>query len=71
MRQLNCQMVAACAGQVTHIDEKGYVYCLPHGTQRRASYVRCRALRPWELKLLQLGKPVPSYRPIRKGEVVS
>jgi hypothetical protein len=50
-------------GGVTHIDEKGYAYCTAHGAVRRQSGIRCRKMRGWEVRLLQAGKPLPSYEP--------
>lgn len=63
----------ACVGwcgwknTVTHIGEKGYVYCAECAILRRQSQAeRVRKMRAWELKLLAAGKPLPSYEPIRK-----
>jgi hypothetical protein len=61
-----CEMSHDCAQPVTHIGEKGYIYCAGHAADRR--YERTRALRPWELDLIRAGQPVPSYRPITKRE---
>lgn len=60
---LHCDMRADCPRPVTHIDSKGWVYCTPCGNDRKYS-VRTRKLRPWELRLLENGRPVPSYEPI-------
>ena len=57
---LQCDMVKGCSELVTHIDEKGYVYCQAHGQQRKV-YQRCRALTPKELKRLDAGKQVEKY----------
>lgn len=59
-RPLRCDMDYECIGQVTHIDEKGFAYCEPHGIERKA-YRRCRKLKPAELKLLLSGLPIPRY----------
>jgi hypothetical protein len=57
---LQCDMSRDCACTVTHIDEKGFVYCRDHGVTRK-NYCRCRKLRPAELRALQSGKPIPRY----------
>lgn len=55
------------ANTVTHIGAKGYIYCKPCALVRRESgYERTRAMRPWELKLIALGLPLPSYALSRK-----
>jgi hypothetical protein len=58
--KLKCDMEKDCAEDVTHIDEKGYVYCHEHGVQRK-SWRRCRQLTPKELRQLQAGTPLASY----------
>jgi hypothetical protein len=60
MSELKCEMSHECQCPVTHIDDKGYIYCKQHGNERK-SYRRCRQLRIWELKLLKAGQTVPSY----------
>lgn len=50
----------ACMHPVTHIDEKGYVYCTSHGEQRQA-HRRCRKLRAHELQTLRSGQPIERY----------
>lgn len=59
-----------CDEPVTHIGEKGYIYCLTHAA-RRCGYERTRKMRPWELSLIREGKPVPSYRPITKARATA
>lgn len=59
-RKLTCDMERDCKQAVTHIDEKGFVYCHSHGVQRK-TYCRCRMLQPKELKQLQAGVPLASY----------
>lgn len=56
---LFCDM-GDCNRMVTHIDEKGYVYCTDHGIERR-SWKRCRKLRPHELRRLRRGEPLTHY----------
>jgi hypothetical protein len=55
-----------CTNPVTHIGEKGFVYCAEHAPCRKG-WERCRKMRVWELKLLAEGKPLPSYQPIRRS----
>lgn len=57
---ITCDMVRDCAAPVTHIDDKGYVYCTPHGEQRQ-SFRPCRKLRPHELRQLERGEPIKEY----------
>ena len=66
-KRLQCEMEHGCQSPVTHVGEKGFIYCESHGADRRKSGIeRCRRLRAWELKLLRDGKALPSYKPIRK-----
>lgn len=58
---LTCDMERDCAAPVTHIDEKGFVYCAKHGPERRHSGRRCRRLTPAELKQLRAGQPLATY----------
>jgi len=60
-RVLKCDMSKTCEEPVTHIDEKGFVYCTKHGVQRRGSGHRCRKLRPNELGQLKRGEPLAQY----------
>lgn len=55
-KQLTCEMSKDCAQSVTHVDEKGFVYCTGHGIARRASGPRCRKLRPTEKRMLEAGQ---------------
>lgn len=66
-----CEMTNDCEAPVTHLDEKGFIYCKEHGHDRRESGIYCRALRPWELRLIKDGKVIPSYRPISKREALA
>ncbi|GGG86892.1 hypothetical protein [Edaphobacter dinghuensis] len=67
MKSLSCEMRDDCLNAVTHIGNKGYIYCSVHALERRQSgYERTRRLRVWELKLLRNGDAVPSYTPIKK-----
>lgn len=49
-----------CDATVTHIDEKGFVYCRECGNDRKATY-RCRKLTPGELRQLRARKPLAAY----------
>ncbi len=57
MTKLKCDMLVACKAPVTHVDNKGYVYCAGHGEQRRAA-CPCRALRPNEITKLTNGQTI-------------
>ena len=63
-----CDMTNECTNAVTHIGEKGYVYCAEHAPERRG-YERTRRMRVWERKLIEAGEPLPSYRPVAKPKV--
>lgn len=57
---MQCDQNDDCSADVTHIDDKGYVYCTEHGLDRRA--VRpCRKLRDWEVKRLEAGLTLVRY----------
>lgn len=57
---LTCDMVKDCTEPVTHIGEKGWVYCASHAPWRQG-YERTRKLRAWELKELQAGNTLASF----------
>ncbi len=52
---LKCDMRKECSSEVTHIDEKGYVYCSSHGAMRQC---RCRKLTPSEIMKLRAGEQI-------------
>lgn len=57
-----CDMGRGCAGKVTHIGDKGYVYCADHAQQRRsAGYERTRSMAVWERRAVSRGEPLLSY----------
>lgn len=60
MCQVKCAMLENCNAEVTHIDKKGFVYCLEHG-QRRKAYVSTRKLKASEIKLLKENKQIKEY----------
>lgn len=45
------------------ISDRGYIYCRAHGALAKSGGAKARKLRPWEVKLVEAGKQVPSYRP--------
>lgn len=60
MANPTCDMDRTCTAPVTHIDNKGYVYCATHGVERRD--VRpCRKMRPFEVKRIMRGEPLARY----------
>lgn len=62
-----CDMRKDCTARVTHIGNKGYVYCEAHAIIRRQSGAeRTRRMRLWECKMIAQGKPLPSYKPARR-----
>lgn len=60
-------MTHSCSSAVTHVGEKGYIYCAVHAVDRRG-VERTRKMKPWELRLIQRGVPLPSYEPINQKE---
>lgn len=60
-RVLKCDMSKTCEEPVTHLDEKGFVYCTKHGIQRRGSGHRCRKLSSSELNQLKRGETLARY----------
>ena len=57
---LQCDMDNDCTAEISHLDEKGYIYCTDHGVARR-EWKRCRKLRPWELRKIQRGETLNRY----------
>lgn len=67
---LQCQMRDDCHEPVSHIEDRGFIYCQEHAVSRRQSgWGHTRKLRPWEIRLLLAGEPVPTYEPLSKPEV--
>ncbi len=52
--KLKCDMDKSCKAPVTMIDKKGYIYCTPHGMQRRMGQP-CRKMKTAEIKKLEQG----------------
>jgi hypothetical protein len=46
---------------ITHIDEKGFIYCASCGPRRRESGRRCRKLTAAELKRILNGQQITKY----------
>jgi uncharacterized protein len=67
MSKPTCDMKRDCPNPVTHIGEKGFIYCAEHAPGRKR-WEHCRQMRPWELKLIDSGTPLPSYEPITLHE---
>lgn len=59
---LTCDMENDCTAPVTHVDEKGWLYCATHGPQRRQSGRQCRKLTAAEIKRLQAGLTISYER---------
>ena len=66
-RELKCEMKRDCKQAVTHIDDKGFIYCHAHGVQRKG-FRPCRQLTPKELGQLKGGMPLASYNPLTRDE---
>ena len=50
--KLRCDKNETCRDEITHIDDKGYIYCTYHGEQRNMGPRSCRKLTPPELTRL-------------------
>lgn len=62
MLTLTCDMVKGCTKPVTHIGNKGYVYCSEHARIRRQSgFEHTRTMLKREIQLLQGDKPLAKY----------
>lgn len=56
--KLTCDGEKDCKESVTHIDNKGFVYCKKHGERRKSGGVPCRALKPAEIKKLEADQTI-------------
>lgn len=54
-------MSGPCAGAVTHIDNKGYLYCTACGERRKSTGTPCRKLRASERTRLEGGGVIRRY----------
>ena len=67
MKQLQCAMSDSCHSAVTHLGDRGFVYCKTHGVERRRGcHESTRRLRVWELNILRAGEPLISYAPAKR-----
>jgi hypothetical protein len=57
-QKLTCDMRRDCTRTVTHIDNKGFVYCTSHGENRRTNGTPCRKMRPSEIEKLESGQTI-------------
>lgn len=58
-----CEM-GECELTPTHLGSNGWLYCWDHATMRRRfGYEQTRKLRPWEIRWINAGKRLPSYKP--------
>jgi hypothetical protein len=57
---VRCEMDHHCNEPVTHLDNKGFVYCAKHGVARR-SFTPCRKLLASEIRKLQRGEALKRY----------
>lgn len=58
---LLCDRDRSCCAPVTHIDQKGFVYCTNHGLSRRSCGIPCRKLRDYEIRKLGRGETLSRY----------
>lgn len=57
---IQCEMADNCETPVTHIGNKGYVYCTSHAIIRRP-WERTRKMTAVELRTVKAGKPITKY----------
>lgn len=57
---LQCDMRAYCQNKVTHIGDRGWIYCAEHARARRGQELT-RKLTKAELATLNAGEPVKSF----------
>lgn len=62
MKTLKCDGREGCDVPVSHIEDKGWIYCTQHALHFRSCGRRLRKLTTKELAVLQEGKPLSSYR---------
>jgi hypothetical protein len=60
---------SGCKDPVTHIDNKGFIYCAKHGKDRQAVRA-CREIRAWELRVLRAGGAL-SWVPLTREDFVA
>ena len=59
--RIRCVMTEDCQEKVTHIDQRGFVYCEHHGLRRRASGTPCRKMTGKEIKFIYAGQLIKGY----------
>lgn len=62
---LRCVGAEGCVSPVTHIDNKGFIYCASHGEARRFARP-CRKMRKWEIARLEGGQTI-SWEPTTRA----
>ncbi len=62
-----CDMRDECKNPVTHVGDKGWIYCAEHARGRQG-WERTRQMRKWELDILKTGGQLPKYDRITKRE---
>ncbi len=62
--KLRCNMAQTCTSPITHIGEKGWVYCSNCAADRQY-WERCRRLRQWEIRRLERGECI-SYKSVSR-----
>jgi len=65
MTRLQCDMDERCRNEVTHLGDKGFVYCSSCAPDR-IGWERVRKLQGWEKRSLLAGEMLVSYRPISR-----
>jgi hypothetical protein len=60
--KLQCDMSKECREPVTHIGAKGWIYCTGHAQVRSETWERCRQMRPFEIRMIEGGKPISYTR---------
>lgn len=58
MTALHCDMSADCPRAVTHVDNRGYVYCELCALRRKTGGTPTRKLRPGEINKLERGETI-------------
>jgi hypothetical protein len=58
---IQCDYEQACTDGAMYISSKGFAYCANHAPARNDPYVRCRKLRPHEMRRLERGETLARY----------
>ena len=70
MTRAKCNGARDCSQPATHIDSKGWVYCVDHAP-RSDIYRRCRKMTGPERRHIALGFPLPSYQRSTAADLVA